>query len=363
MCGLVGIVGANLTALHSEAFKWMLHLDVVRGEDSTGIAVRKSFVNNKQRSQVVVAKTEGHPSSLARKFPELFDGKGMLHSRPNERFDFLMGHNRSATIGAVNATNAHPFHHGAITGCHNGTISGGLSFLPTSEEIEGHTDSEKLIFALSRGWSIKKVMDTVTGAAAMTWWDASTKTFNIYRNKERPLFYTHNAGKTVYAYASEQWILKVALAKAKLPELVNNIKEFNVDELLQIKLGDNEVKGVQVTAVPPLVVKTTVTTPTVVGGNKVVPLPNNRKQLKLKEHHKPTWLEGVRKLEEPFRSDSGWLDMSELTEKEFNNLAKYGCAACQVDLEYEDQLEGFVKWMERDTPFCVTCAKSFKTAS
>lgn len=361
MCGLVGIVGANLSSFHAEAFKWMLHLDTIRGEDSTGVALRKVLVNKENRTQVIVAKTEGHPSNLTRKFPELFDHKGVLHSKTNERFDFLMGHNRAATIGAVNSSNAHPFHHGDITGCHNGTISLGLTNLPTGEGIAGNTDSEKLIFALSKGWSIKKVMDTVTGAAAMTWWDAKTKTFNIYRNKERSLFVTHNDAKTVYAYASEEWILRVGLNKGKLPDLSKNIKEFKVDDHMEIVLGDNKIQEVKVSSVTPLVVRNvpanTPTTPSHIGNLHA------RKHLKLVKHDKPTWMSGVKKEDKPFcATNSGWLDLKDLTEEQFNEGAKHGCAMCQADLEYDDHKEGFVMWLQKDTPVCLSCSKEFKTA-
>ncbi len=358
MCGLVGIVGANLSLLHLETFKWMLHLDTVRGEDSTGIALRKSFTNKKERTQVIVAKTEGHPSNLVRKFPELFDGKGVLHTKSFERFDWLMGHNRAATIGAVNSTNAHPFHHGAITGCHNGTISGGLLKLPTSNEISGHTDSEKLIFALSQGWSIKRIMDTVTGAAAMTWWDSEKKSFNIYRNKERPLYITHNELKTIYAYASEEWILKIALAKGKLPELIKNIKEFKVDEHMEIILGDNKIEEVKVTSVAPLVILTPPNTSGSGNTGNVHTFAN--KNVKLLHHKKFDWISEVNKQKEPFRPASGWLDRSYLTKEEFDKDARNGCAMCQTDLEYEDQVEGFVRWMDRETPVCLACSKEFK---
>lgn len=358
MCGLVGIVGANLHLLHYEAFKWMLHLDTVRGEDSTGVALRKSFLNKKKSSQVIVAKTEGHPSNLTQKFPELFDTRGVLHLKTTERYDFLIGHNRAATVGAVNSTNAHPFHHGAITGCHNGTINHGLLQLPTSDEIKGHTDSEKLIFALSKGWSIQKIMDTVTGAAAMTWWDSELKTFNLYRNKERPLFYTHNDANTIFAYSSEEWILRLSLNKAKLPELSKNIKEFPVNSLMSITVGETKLEEVKTVVIAPLFVKTT----TAVGASNVHQLPNKNRKINLHNHEKPKWLREVMDKTEPFRSDSGWLDLTDLSKKDFDYNSRYGCAACQVDLDYEDHLEGFVKWMEKDTPFCLTCSKTFKTA-
>jgi predicted glutamine amidotransferase len=362
MCGLVGIVGANLTALHAEAFKWMLHLDLVRGEDSTGVAFRKTATKN-NRSQIVVAKVEGSPNNLFRKFPELFDARGILHSRAGERYDFLMGHNRSATIGVVNSANAHPFHHGNITGCHNGTISSGLLGLPTSSDIVGSTDSEKLFYALSKGWTIKRLMDQVTGAAALIWWDSSTKTFNLYRNKERPLFYTHNDANTVFAYASEQWILKAALGKAKLYELVKNIKEFTVDEHLQIKLGDNKVDEVKTEVVVPLVLKTTPMNTHITSANRNI--------VRFNDHKQPNWAKAkvvyplkqeVKKADTPFRSDAGWLRSENISKEQFEEGSKYGCSMCQTDLEYDDHEEGFVKWMDLKTPFCYTCSKQFKTA-
>jgi hypothetical protein len=329
----------------------MLHFDVTRGEDSTGVALRKT---TKNRASVIIAKVEGHPYNLSRKFPELFNDKGVLHSKTDERFDFLMGHNRSATIGVVNSTNAHPFHHGDITGCHNGTIHVGLLSLPKGEEIIGNTDSEKVIYALSKGWTIKKIMDTVTGAAALTWWDSSVKTFNLYRNKERPLFYTHNDANTVFAYASEDWILRLALTKGKLPEYIKNIKEFPVDQHLEIALEENKVVSAHWTNVEPYTYKPPAVTNY---GNDYYK--SNRSADKLRNHKLPTYLKEV-KTTETFRTDSGWLDIKDLEKKEFNNLAKFGCSHCSIDLDYEDYTQGFVKWLQPDTPVCKSCANEFK---
>jgi len=242
-----------------------------------------------------------------------------------------------------------------------GTISLGLTNLPTGKEIEGHTDSEKLIYALSRGWTIKQVMDTVTGAAAMTWWDASKKTFNIYKNKERSLFFTHNDLRTVYAYASEEWILKVALNRAKLSDMVKNVKEVQANDHMEIVLGDNKIEEVKYNVVTPLVVKT----PTTTNYGPTVVYPTGKKNVKLLNHDKPTWmnLQEVKRKDEPFRSTAGWLDMSGITEEEFEEHAKYGCSMCQCDIDFEDHQEGFVKWIERDTPLCKTCANEFNVAA
>jgi asparagine synthetase B (glutamine-hydrolysing) len=346
MCGLVGIVGANLGTLHLEAFKWLLHFDVTRGEDSTGVAFKKTATLNPNQSKLVVAKAEGHPLALAIKFPELFSKKGVLHYQPLERFDFLMGHNRAATIGAVSANNAHPFHHGPITGCHNGTIASGLTSLPNSSTIVGNTDSERLIYALSKGLTIKEIMDKVKGAAAMSWWDSSKKTFNLYRNKERSLFFTHDDAKTIFAYASEEWILRMSLNKAKLLELTKNIKEFPVNSLLEIKLGNNSVEEVTTTIVEP-------PKPVVA----VYPVANPG--VKLLDHTTPHWFRGVFDETPSFRTPSGWLSFLDLTKEEFDKKAKTGCSYCQTDLEYEDNQEGFVKWLDAITPFCSCCAKEF----
>ena len=360
MCGLVGIIGANLTSTNLDAFMWMLHFDVTRGRDSTGVAIRRTNAKT-DRSDITLLKTEGLPYNLYRKFPEVFTDRGAVVTKVGERVDWMMGHNRAATVGGVNAANAHPFHHGNIIGCHNGTISAGLYQLPSSPTLPATcTDSEKIMYALSQGWSLQRIMDTLTGAAALAWWDSDKQTYNLYRNKDRPLYYAMIANKSVLVYASEQWILRNAVSvSSRNTEVIKEIHELPEDTHLTLHMDKGAIKEQTETKITPKKVASAVV--------HTYPHQNyaqNHQQKNFKNHKVPAYLAantGSKRVE-PFRSHSGWLDRSDLTAEEFKQQTKFGCSLCGCDLEFEEHQEGFVKWMTKDTPLCSGCSSDFKLA-
>src|SRR3546814_11475199 len=59
----------------------------------------------------------------------------------------LFGHNRAATKGAVNQENAHPFNHGDIVGCHNGTL---YNVTNLDDHKDFKVDSENIFYDMSR---------------------------------------------------------------------------------------------------------------------------------------------------------------------------------------------------------------------
>ncbi len=95
MCGLVGCAGI-LDFASEKAFRNLLILDSLRGEDSTGIASVK-----KNSEDVTVVKAVGDPFRLfeTRRFDKVMAQGNRV----------LIGHNRYATTGSVSASNAHPF--------------------------------------------------------------------------------------------------------------------------------------------------------------------------------------------------------------------------------------------------------------
>ena len=350
MCGLVGIVGANLNGSLLDSFSMMLHLDVVRGKDSTGMAFRKT--NTKSgKVELGLLKVEGLPYNLYRKFPEVFDARGGVITKLTEDYNWLM----AATVCAVNSANAHPFHHGSIIGCHNGTISSGLGFLPTSPKLSPNcTDSEKIMCALSLGWSLQQVMEVLTGAAALTWWDSSKQTYNLYKNKERPLFYSMNAAKTILAYASESWILRAAMANTRNLEFTKEVIEVPDNEHIQLHMSKGSIREITKSTIVPKVI-----TPYV----NVVTQANQHYEnnvTKLKNHKVPSYLDTRSKREYTFRSSAGWLDVTFVSKEEFNHRARFGCALCGCGLDYDEQILGEIKWVEKDTPLCLDCSDEFK---
>lgn len=184
----------------------MLKFDTVRGPHSTGIA--RVDMNN----QVQVVKGTGTPWHLSKaKQAEYYNDTAKDADEVKGNFKVLMGHNRWATVGAVNEENAHPFQQYHITGAHNGTLDAYTDYrLEHMDRFE--TDSEGLFYNIATQ-GLKEAIGKAGGAWCLAWWDSDKTTFNLLRNNERPLFYTWNdKGKTLY-YASENWMLDVALAR------------------------------------------------------------------------------------------------------------------------------------------------------
>ena len=199
MCGLVGVVG-TIDKVDNKIFKDLLRIDVLRGPHSTGICSRKRM------EEPIVFKKALLPD-------DLFSMKGAekLFNDFN-RNDILLGHNRWATMGKVNHTNAHPFEMENIIGAHNGTLRK-QHLLPDNAHFQ--VDSENIFHSFEK-IGVKETVKLLDGAFALTWFDKNTNIFNFARNDERSLYYCFSKkGKTFY-YASEDWMLEGALARHKV---------------------------------------------------------------------------------------------------------------------------------------------------
>lgn len=206
MCGLVGCGGA-ISKKEKDAFKLMLHLDIIRGPHSTGVA----SVTTNGGWELVKKKGTAW---------DLFDSKQYDDvMRPTSYA--LIGHNRYATKGKINAINAHPFEFEDVVGAHNGTITGQWR-LPDNAEFE--VDSENIFHSI-QNQGLEDTLAILDGAYALTYWDKRTDDLVLVRNDKRELSYCYSEdGKTVF-WASEQWMLYVALSR-------NGIKHGEVMEVV-----------------------------------------------------------------------------------------------------------------------------------
>ena len=194
MCGLVGVAGHS-TMPSEKALRDLLMVDVVRGAHSTGVM----FLSNNGVPSVV--KKAGPPS-------ELFDSK-KFHVEFGKFNALMMGHNRWATTGKINATNAHPFEFEDVFGAHNGTLRQ-QSLLPDHREFE--VDSENIFHSIQEdGFDV--TVGKLNGAYALTWYDKRDNTLNFSRNKERTLFHCTSKDKKQLFWASEAWMLFGVLAR------------------------------------------------------------------------------------------------------------------------------------------------------
>ena len=101
MCGLVGVVGSTMSFVDSKVFRQLLYIDALRGPHSTGVST------NNINGEVETFKRALNASDyLQLKLGEKISSK--------VTGDFLLGHNRYATQGAIDDNNAHPFTYGNV---------------------------------------------------------------------------------------------------------------------------------------------------------------------------------------------------------------------------------------------------------
>jgi predicted glutamine amidotransferase len=200
MCGLVGVLG-YLETKDETLIRRLLLFDYFRGTDSTGMA---AVSRNGEDSEVV--KLPSHPL-------DLFDmAKFKAMTKSAYMSSAYIGHNRSATVGKVTSSNAHPFKVGAITGAHNGTLSAAC-FLELKKLIglEVGTDSEAIFTAIDM-FGIEAVVPVLQGAWALVWHDANDGTINFLKNKERPLWFAWSKKQDRLIWASEYPTIRAAVA-------------------------------------------------------------------------------------------------------------------------------------------------------
>lgn len=198
MCGLVGYTGTG--GLREEsAFATLLVLDQLRGFDSTGVCiVNRDHATNVIKDTCLPPKILGSESYCT------------LLRRPIKA---LIGHNRAATHGKVTKGNAHPFIKGNIVGCHNGTLDN-LDKMDDASKFG--TDSEAIFHNINKHGIEDVWSKRLDGAAALVWYDLSDHTLHFIRNARRPLWFTYTDDNKGMFWASEIWMLKVALSRHNL---------------------------------------------------------------------------------------------------------------------------------------------------
>jgi hypothetical protein len=203
-------------------FQNMLVCDSLRGEDSTGVF---GIYKNRQARTLKVA---AEPHMLFR-CPEWQDFRTKAVSSMN----IIVGHNRSATRGAVNSDNAHPFNEGKIVLVHNGTLHNQKDF---NKEVE--VDSHAITHALNER-PAKDVLKDIDGAFAFVWYDREEGKLFIARNSERPLSFIETNGNIIFA--SEGSMLEY-LVNRKTTYNTPKATMFPVGQLISFDLKGNKTE-------------------------------------------------------------------------------------------------------------------------
>lgn len=218
MCGIVGIFG-RITPQYIKMFEDMWDMDVLRGKDSSGIAII-----TKQDTKVIKDTVLPHELRLY-----YSDYKKAFKKKSNQQILGLIGHNRFSTKGAVTTENAHPFKHGDITLVHNGTA---YTFqLPDDNKFP--TDSESICHSISK-IGIEETWQKTNGAMTLVYWNEKDQSFNLISNGKRPMNFVYSKDQKTIFLASESWMLFTAGAR-------NNV-EFHATETTKwYYLADNRL--------------------------------------------------------------------------------------------------------------------------
>lgn len=235
MCGLVGMAG-DIQKAERDMFSQMLIVDAIRGHHSTGVA----SVTASKRLEV---------------FKKAMNPVDFMQHKQYEKVvgwdaQVLIGHNRYATVGQINNRTAHPFEFDGIVGAHNGTLLGWRNDLRDADLFD--VDSECLIHNINVvGWD--ETIRRMHGAAALSVYHEDTHSICLFRNTERPLYFTYNEDSTVLFWASEAWMIRNLAARCgiKLQKNIPSLKEntlvsWNLPRSKTMALSDPHVRKLEV---------------------------------------------------------------------------------------------------------------------
>lgn len=201
MCGLIGYVSlSNTPSENLRLSKWVetaIVLDTLRGQDSTGVGIVSD------------------PSKPATVFKDVVPGWTFTETRrftnvknSLSKAKAVIIHNRSATMGDVTYSNAHPFTVGPVTLAHNGT----LTYVPKTALAD--TDSEWICERISGDSQATEVLSDLMGAFALVWHDSRDGSLNLARNSQRPLVYAVSPSGDTLVWASEEWMLHACFGRS-----------------------------------------------------------------------------------------------------------------------------------------------------
>lgn len=355
MCGLVGVAG-NLQQSDEVFMKRLFVLDYFRGTDSTGLGAISPTGEHS------VVKRATHPLNL-------FDSKQFDKALDSRKSVAFIGHNRAATLGAVNDENAHPFQYGNIIGAHNGTLDkASWKRLEEASGVETNVDSAA-IFACIDAIGIDETIKLMehgrtsqTGAWALVWYDSSDQTLRMLKNTHRPLFVcVHSKGDRI-AWASEWVMLRAAeemsagwdsdsdkkgysffpleddwLYEFKIENLMAGftIDDFHKAKNRQLK-GKEPALAVVTTGGAPFITNTSTTNAitTTSGGAGI----NSRRVIEI-----------VCNADDPFAGI--------VSKAEFNRISRAGCCSwCGGNVNYLD--DNLTVLLDHDVILCPSCTKN-----
>jgi predicted glutamine amidotransferase len=369
MCGIVGIAG-KLATKDEGVMQRLLILDYFRGPDSTGLASIRGHDGSAE-----IVKISSHPLDLF----AMAKFKTVLNGGTSKLF---LGHNRAATRGKVNSFNAHPYQFGHITGCHNGTLEY-KSKSDLEEAVGERFDVDSMaIFAGIEKLGIEETMklmitgrDSQTGAWSLAWYNQEENTFNLLRNKHRPMWFGYNKDNNKLLFASEFKMLDTAVAMGVNPDDWHyetrdkrQVCFFQTEPDVHYRWNMEELKaGTETKKQKPNAKKRPGKEPVTASAASANPFGRQTMGFDIQPakqttntgigshsaggatHQSRNRKEVVHLLGDIGRPLAGYMDRDK-----FDALAKYGCSYCQADVHFHDP--GIMIFERDDMILCRGCS-------
>lgn len=375
MCGLVGIAG-EIREKQIEIFKDMLYVDALRGWHATGVAHKEV----KKDGAVTVFKRPVEAS-------DFLNMRGATEVKQYPPKQFLLGHNRHATVGKHTSVNAHPFIMPTLVGAHNGTIRRQAleqifkDDLKANEDlmkkwVMGDTDSELLYFLIST-LGVENVIPKISlGAWALTWYDLEHNTLNFLRNSERPLYYSISEdGKTMY-WGSEFWMVSSiperAKAKLKTSDQGKRITVKQVPENTWLAFDLSGTVGYNHNAVIPDPIRQKIEGKKILTPNVTYYTPNQHnkgdffaltsEELEHAEGFFESIYENIGLSDNKEGAWQNFLSFVDLTPDELGEVAtknSHSCVMCDTDIQPDEIESGRCFITDTEFVVCPVCADNF----
>ena len=212
MCGIVGFITTETKVGEIDRARFLkqaLIIDTLRGDDSTGVfgVGHEPFFDDGSAYYVKQVATG----------PEFVESKAYWEQMYDvSPYRCVVGHNRAATVGAVDVAGAHPFQVGHITLVHNGTLTNANVLPSPMNSLDGVTVDSHAIAHNLNIHSVEEVVENLYGAFALVWHDARDDSVNVVRNNKRPLHFSMGqSGKTLF-FMSEGEMLHLLDKRIKL---------------------------------------------------------------------------------------------------------------------------------------------------
>lgn len=256
MCGIFAWAGKNPKNFDKSKYDILGIYNIERGKDSCGVSYDGEI----------------YPGVDSLKLYSDFMIKNPVKPR---KYPVVIGHTRQASVGLVNAENAHPFGFGEteegnfeFIGCHNGTLYNKEEIaknfnIETYISLEEKKDNGVIVYKnrtkidseilLESIYTSKnfKVLSQYNGAAALVFtntlepnviyaWKGASKFYNYSTNKvveERPLFYYRQSKNSLYISSLEKSLCAIGG--------VSNKNVFSFDENTIYKITDGDIDNAE----------------------------------------------------------------------------------------------------------------------